>query len=108
MHSLGLATPAFFPSFDNFFLITGISWAVSLITYFSMAGFLHFCYYTKPHLATEWKCQPSRWLTKDNERHEIAMGTCNLLLGATVSGILVCGITNNGMFIPSNQTKSFI
>ena len=61
---------------------------ISYVTYFGFAGYLQWYYYIKrrdrPH---EWKCQPEKFLTPENERHEIMMGSINMTLGATVSGI---------------------
>ena len=46
--------------------------------------------------AHEWKCQPNKWLTPANERHEILLGTFNMLLGGTISGVIATYIYNGG------------
>ncbi|XP_077999696.1 uncharacterized protein LOC144452472 [Glandiceps talaboti] len=70
---------------------------ISYVTYFGLGGYLQWYYYIKrrdrPH---EWKCQPEKFLTPENERHEIMMGSINMTLGATVSGIIACYIMNGG------------
>ena len=44
----------------------------------------------------EWKCQPTKWLSPELERHEILLGGFSLLLGSIVSGFLSCYISNGG------------
>ena len=46
--------------------------------------------------AKEWKCQPDKFLTPENERHEILLGSMNMLIGSTASGIIACYIMNGG------------
>jgi len=44
--------------------------------------------------AKEWKCQPDRWLTKSNERHEFLVGSLNVFTASIVYGITACYISN--------------
>ncbi|CAC5412608.1 SC5DL [Mytilus coruscus] len=46
--------------------------------------------------AADWKCQPDKFLTPENEKHEFLLGSANMLLGATVSGFIACYIVNGG------------
>lgn len=47
----------------------------------------------QPH---EWKCQPTKFLTKENECHEFIMGSINMGIGGIASGIVTCYIINGG------------
>ncbi|XP_060067989.1 uncharacterized protein LOC132548185 [Ylistrum balloti] len=47
-------------------------------------------------VAQEWKCQPNKFLTPANERHEILLGSANMLFGSLVSGVIGCYISNGG------------
>lgn len=47
--------------------------------------------------AKEWKCQPDKFLTPENERHEILLGSMNMMIGSVASGVIACFIMNGGM-----------
>jgi len=74
-----------------------LSLAVSFVTYLGMGGLLQWQYYIKrKHEAAEWKCQPTRWLTPANERHEIMLGSLNMAIGGSISGVIACYVINGG------------
>ncbi|KAJ8307455.1 hypothetical protein KUTeg_015539 [Tegillarca granosa] len=50
-------------------------------------------------LSKEWKCQPDKFLTPENERHEILLGSFNMLLGSMASGVIACYVLNGAPFI---------
>ncbi len=60
-----------------------------------VCGFLQLYFYTlKRDNPEEWKCQPHRFLTRSNEMHEIAVGTMNMTIAGTVSGLITCWVVN--------------
>ena len=67
----------------------------SQLAYHGFCGFLQWYYYTlqrdNPH---KWKCQPHRFLTRENEIHEIIVGTANMTIASVGSGFLSCWIAN--------------
>ena len=67
----------------------------SFLMYHIVCGYLQWQYYymqcDQPH---KWKCQPDTFLTPSNERHEIIVGTINILYGGSLSGIVSCWIAN--------------
>lgn len=70
---------------------------VSYVTYFGAGGFLHWYYYVRQRdRPEEWKCQPTKWLSPELERHEILLGSLSLLFGSILSGIMSCYIMNGG------------
>ncbi|KAK3880002.1 hypothetical protein Pcinc_015476 [Petrolisthes cinctipes] len=74
-----------------------VSTTVSYVMFLGMGGFLHWYYYVRQRdNAHEWKCQPTKFLSPEMERHEIMMGSSVLLLGSLLSGILACYIMNDG------------
>ncbi|XP_064595328.1 lathosterol oxidase-like [Liolophura sinensis] len=82
---------------QNVHLVIGFSLLTSFIMFYTVSWGLQWIYYIKRRdKPEEWKCQPDRFLTPDNERHEIFMGSCNMALGAVVSGILATYIINGG------------
>ena len=53
----------------------------SQLTYHILCGFLQVYFYVlKRGEPEKWKCQPHRFLTQSNERHEIVVGTVNMCL----------------------------
>lgn len=79
----------------SYFLIGGT--VVSYVVYLGVGGFLHWYYYVRQRdRPEEWKCQPTKWLSPELERHEILLGGFSLLLGSIVSGFLSCYISNGG------------
>ncbi|XP_013397329.1 lathosterol oxidase-like [Lingula anatina] len=74
-----------------------LSLLISFSVFYSMGGYFQYFYYIKRReQSEEWKCQPNKFLTKENERHEFIAGSVNMACGATVSGILACFILNGG------------
>lgn len=52
---------------------------VSYVTYLGVGGFLHWYYYVRQRdRPEEWKCQPTKWLSPELERHEILLGSLSL------------------------------
>ncbi|XP_057663211.1 uncharacterized protein LOC130898155 [Diorhabda carinulata] len=79
----------------SFYFIS--SCVVSYTMYFGVGGFLHWYYYVRQRdRPYEWKCQPTKWLSPELERHEIILGTFSLTLNMTVSAILATYIANGG------------
>lgn len=79
----------------HWFVLMAVS--TSFIMYYGMAYGWHYYYYVnRRHLAKEWKCQPDKFLTPENERHEILLGSMNMLIGSTASGVIACYIMNGG------------
>ncbi|XP_060068058.1 uncharacterized protein LOC132548235 [Ylistrum balloti] len=69
----------------------------SFVMYYGIAyGFMWYFYINRRDKAHEWKCQPNKFLTPANERHEILLGSANMLFGSLVSGIIACYISNGG------------
>ncbi|XP_076823615.1 uncharacterized protein LOC143469714 [Clavelina lepadiformis] len=69
----------------------------SYLVFFVVGGYLQWNYYIKKRdKAEEWKCQPQRFLTRENERHEIYLGAVCLLVNGTFSGILSTYVKNGG------------
>ncbi|KAL5010567.1 hypothetical protein ScPMuIL_012872 [Solemya velum] len=70
---------------------------VSFFIYWGLGGWLQWNYYVRQRNKPEdWKCQPDRFLTHDNERHEFLMGSFNMLLGSLMSSAIACHIYNGG------------
>lgn len=93
------ASPAknFLDYFENAHLFIVLSWVVSSVTFYGLAGYWQYAYYIKrKEEAHEWKCQPTRWLTAENERHEIMLGTFNIAFGGIISGFASAYILNGG------------
>ncbi|KAI8484985.1 hypothetical protein Bbelb_372310 [Branchiostoma belcheri] len=79
----------------HLFILMGITG--SFVIYYPVGGFWHWYYYIrKRHQAEEWKCQPNKFLTKDNEAHAVMLGSFNMVLGGTLSGTIACYIVNGG------------
>jgi len=87
----------FIDYFENAHIFVTLSTVVSFVTYFGMCGYLQYAYYIKrKDQAHEWKCQPTRWLTPENERHEILLGSTNMFIGGVISGLIATYILNGG------------
>ncbi|KAK9718005.1 Fatty acid hydroxylase [Popillia japonica] len=71
--------------------------AVSYIIYYGIGGFLHWYFYVRqrdrPH---EWKCQPTKFMSPELERHEIIFGSLTLFLNSTATAMVACYISNGG------------
>lgn len=82
---------------QNLHIIMFFSVTVSFIMYYGLGGGLQYYYYIKRReQSKEWKCQPDRFLTPENERHEILLGSFNMLLGSMASGVIACYVLNGG------------
>lgn len=95
----GTAAPAkdFVDYLENAHIVVTLSVVVSFVTYYGVGGYLQYAFYIKrKDQAHEWKCQPTRWLTAENERHEILLGSTNMLLGGAISGVFATYILNGG------------
>ena len=67
----------------------------SFLIYHIVCGYLQWEYYYKQRdQPKKWKCQPDKFLTPSNERHEILVGTLNILYGGSLSGTVSCWIAN--------------
>ncbi|KAK3106001.1 hypothetical protein FSP39_010589 [Pinctada imbricata] len=70
---------------------------VSFTMFWGMAWSWQWYYYIKRRdKSEEWKCQPNKFLSPKDERHEIMLGSLNMLLGSVASGIISCYIMNGG------------
>nr|CAH7725807.1 unnamed protein product [Callosobruchus chinensis] len=70
---------------------------LSYSMYFCIGGFIHWYYYVRQRdRAAEWKCQPTKWLPPDLERHEILLGSVSLFCNASMSAIVSCYMANGG------------
>ncbi|XP_071155020.1 uncharacterized protein [Mytilus edulis] len=82
---------------QNLHLMLTMSIVVSFIMFWGIGGvFQYYFYYKRRNQAADWKCQPDKFLTPENEKHEFLLGSANMLLGATVSGFIACYIVNGG------------
>ncbi|XP_076317878.1 methylsterol monooxygenase 1-like [Tachypleus tridentatus] len=65
--------------------------------YFVLCGFLQWYFYIRQRDCPEkWKCQPKKFLTWKDEKHEIILGSICMGIGATISGVIACYIMNGG------------
>jgi len=78
--------------FLNIFMANFVGFAF----FWGMALFFALVYYRQKETATEWKCQPKRWCSKEMFIRDIRLGSLNLLLLSTISGIYVYYVTNGG------------
>lgn len=63
--------------------------ASSELTYHLICGFLQVYFYMlKREEPEKWKCQPHRFLTQSNERHEIFVGTINMFFAGGITCML--------------------
>ncbi|XP_049784789.1 lathosterol oxidase-like [Schistocerca cancellata] len=70
---------------------------VSYFMYFSIGGFLHWYFYVRQRdRPEEWKCQPTKFLPPELERHEILVGSFSLLITSSFTATLACYISNGG------------
>ncbi|XP_074649254.1 uncharacterized protein LOC141904555 [Tubulanus polymorphus] len=66
-------------------------------TFWIFGGALYYHYYVRNRdQAENWKCQPDRFLTPENTRHAFTLGSVNMLIGSTVSGLVSSYVSNNG------------
>lgn len=84
---------------DNALIIVPTAIGVALVFFFGIGAFLQWRYYIKQRDTPEtWKCQPKRFLKREDERHEVLLGTTNLVIGSTLSGACATYIMNGGDF----------
>nr|XP_054773527.1 uncharacterized protein LOC129281630 [Lytechinus pictus] len=64
---------------------------------YGVGGWLKWYFYIQRRdRATEWKCQPDRFLTPEDDRLEFRLGSMNMAIGSVLSGILATYINNGG------------
>lgn len=59
-----------------------------------LKNFQWYFYVQRREKATEWKLQPTKWLSPELELHEIMVGTFALFITGTYSATLACYIYN--------------
>jgi Delta7-sterol 5-desaturase len=64
--------------------------------YLGIAGIFHLAYYRRPERAAEWKCQPTRWLSKAQRRQQFILGTLNMVGASVLSGVFVHYVRSGG------------
>ena len=65
-------------------------------SYYAIAALLHFLYDRRRDRAAEWKCQPGRFLTRQQERQQLLLGSGNLFAGSVASGLFVYYVAKGG------------
>ncbi|XP_054269341.1 lathosterol oxidase-like [Macrosteles quadrilineatus] len=85
----------------EYFRLQGLplAWVTSNLAgfaiWFSVGGFLQWYYYRTQHDQPEqWKCQPDRWLSQEQEREEFLWGCAGLLTTSTGSAVIATLIRN--------------
>ncbi|KFM72211.1 putative C-5 sterol desaturase 1, partial [Stegodyphus mimosarum] len=69
----------------------------SAIYYFGLCGFLQWYFYVRQRDRPEdWKCQPKKFLSWEDEKHEILLGTACMFTGSVISAFLSCWTVNGG------------
>merc|ERR1712137_949831 len=64
--------------------------------FFGLGSLLHWVYYVQQKNNPEaWKCQPKRWLSYADHRHEILLGTCNITIASILAGSIGFKIYND-------------
>lgn len=92
-----ISDKSFWDYMDGVEVMIMMAIAVSFISFFGMSGYLQYEFYIKrKDQAHEWKCQPNKWLTPENERHEILLGSTNMVIGGIISGVIATYILNGG------------
>ncbi len=75
----------------------GMAIAGGLLMYFGISGAFHLIYYRRPKdRAAEWKCQPRRWLSPDQLRQQLRLGTGNVLGASIASGLFTWYLASGG------------
>ena len=78
-----------------FFVTTSIVSSQGILIVVS--AYFHYCYYVaRRSKAHEWKCQPRRFLTPENAKHEIGVGIKNMMLLGVVSGLTATYVYRGG------------
>ncbi|XP_063969207.1 uncharacterized protein LOC129281628 [Lytechinus pictus] len=74
-----------------------LSFVGAFFIFYGVGGFLKWYYYIqRRERATDWKCQPDRFLQPADDKLEFWLGSFNMAIGAISSGILVTYIMNGG------------
>jgi len=69
----------------------------SYFFFFGLGSTLHILWYIQQRTHPEtWKCQPKRWLSFEDHRHEIILGTINITAASFIAGSLGYNIIENG------------
>ncbi|GJQ72876.1 hypothetical protein Trydic_g1524 [Trypoxylus dichotomus] len=72
---------------------SGVGYAI----YYGIGGFLHWYFYVRRRdRAEEWKCQPTKFMSPELEKHEIIFGSLTLFLNSTATAMIACYISNGG------------
>ena len=72
-----------------------------LVVYHAVAGYYHYrLYVRRRHEPQTWKCQPDRFLTSQMHRKAVRVGTANLTLAGTITGIGVYGVVSGALKTP--------
>src|SRR5687768_627166 len=71
--------------------------AVALVTFWGLGGLVHAWFYgRRPGDAAAWKLQPRRFLSGRMTRHAFALGSFNMVVGATVGGLFAWHVVRGG------------
>ena len=58
------------------------------VIFYVVGGWLKWCYYNSlRERAADWKCQPDLFLSPEDDRLEFWLGTINMAMASTVSGM---------------------
>ncbi len=78
-------------------LSIGISWLVSLVTFWGLGGLIHWHFYVRRRdQAEQWKVQPRRFLPTRLVWHSFWLGGFNISMGALVGGIFSWHVVRGG------------
>ncbi|XP_074647676.1 uncharacterized protein LOC141903459 [Tubulanus polymorphus] len=65
--------------------------------FFVFGGTLNHYYHVKQkQQASEWKCQPHKFLSAENERHAFKLGSMNMVFASALSGLASACLYENG------------
>jgi len=83
--------------FDGFWSLLAPVLIVGYVSYFGIGGYLHWKYYVgQRDKAHEWKTQPTKWLSRKDEIHEILVGGFSLTIGSVLNTALAAWVMNGG------------
>ena len=78
-------------------MYVGAAIAGGLGMYFGIAGAFELIYYrARRERAAEWKCQPRRFLSPKLARHQLFLGTANMLAASIASGFFSAYLARGG------------
>jgi len=79
----------------DWYIITNVF--SSALIYFALGGFLQWFFYVRQRSEPKkWKCQPEKFLSPEDEMHEVFLGTVNMMAGAALFSVIACYIDNGG------------